>query len=100
MWKWNYRKRSNSLLKVDAKILYKSLAEKLKHVLPELLSSNKRVYLKNRCICESSRLISDVIEMCDILDIPGYLSLNHDFLLSVLKKFGNFHTVEKKDIIK
>ena len=36
--------------------------------------------------------------MCDILDIPGYLvtmdiekafdSLNHDFLLSVLKKFG------------
>ena len=38
--------------------------------------------------------------MCDILDIPGYLSLNHDFLLSVLKKFGNFHTVEKKDIIK
>ena len=36
--------------------------------------------------------------MCDILDIPGYLvtidiekafdSLNHDFLLIVLKKFG------------
>ena len=36
--------------------------------------------------------------MCDILDITGYLvtmdiekafnSLNHDFLLSVLKKFG------------
>ena len=36
--------------------------------------------------------------MCDILDIPGYLvtmdierafgSLNHDFLLNVLKKFG------------
>ena len=47
---------------------------------------------------ESGRLISDVIEMCDILDIPGYLvamdigkafhSLDHDFLLRVLKKFG------------
>ena len=44
------------------------------------------------------RLISDVIEMCDILDISSYLvtmdtekaldSLDHDFLLFVLKKFG------------
>ena len=90
--------RPISLLNVDTKILSKSLAEKLKHVLPELISSNQTAYVKNRCISESGRLISDVIEMCDILDIPGYLvtmdiekafdSLNHDFLLSVLKKFG------------
>ena len=87
--------RPISLLNVDTKILSKSLAEKLKHVLPELISSNQTAYVKNRCISESGRLISDVIEMCDILDIPGYLvtmdiekafdSLNHDFLLSVLK---------------
>ena len=42
-------------------------------------------------MCESGRLISDVIEMCGILDISGYLvtmdiekafdSLDHDFLL-------------------
>ena len=90
--------RPISLLNVDTKILSKSLAEKLKSALPELISSNQTAYVKNRCISESGRLISDVIEMCDILDISGYLvtmdiekafdSLDQDFLLFVLKKFG------------
>ena len=70
----------------------------MKNVLPELISSNQTAYVKNWCISESGRLISDVIEMCDILDISGYLvtmdiekafdSLDHDFLLFALKKFG------------
>ena len=55
--------RPISLLNVDTKILSKSLAEKLKHVLLELISSNQTAYAKNRCISESSRLIYDVIEM-------------------------------------
>ena len=86
------------LLNVNTKILFKSLEEKLKNVLPELISSNQTAYVKNRCISESGRLMSDLIEMCDILDIPGYLliidikktfdSLDHNFLLSALKKFG------------
>ena len=66
----------------------------MKNVLPELISSNQTAYVKNRCISESGRLISDVIEMCDILDIPGYLVTMDierafdpldDFLLSALK---------------
>ena len=87
--------RPISLLHVNTKIRSKSLAEKSKNVLPELISSNQAAYVKNRCISESGRLISDVIEMCDILDIPGYLvtmdiekvfdSLDHDFLLFALK---------------
>ena len=46
--------------------------------------------------CESVRLISNITEMCDILDVPGYIvtmdiqkafdSLDHDFLLNVLKE--------------
>ena len=82
----------------DTKIFSKSLTEKLTNVLPERISSNQTAYVKNRCISESGRLISDVIEMCDILDIPSYLvtmdiekafdSLDHDFLLNALKKFG------------
>ena len=90
--------RPISLLNVDTKILSKSLAEKLKSALPELISSNQTAYVKNRCISESGRLISDVIEICDILNISGYLfkmdiekafdPLDHDFLLFVLKKFG------------
>ena len=90
--------RQISLFNVDTKILSKSLAEKLKNVLPELISSNQTASVKNRCISDSGRLISDAIEMCDILDILGYLvtmdiekafgSLDHGFLLSALKKFG------------
>ena len=84
-----------SLLNVDTKILSMSLEEKLNHVLPELISSNQTAFVKNQCISESGRLISDTTEMCDTLDIPGHLitmdiekgfdTLNHDFLLSVLK---------------
>ena len=87
--------RSISLINIDTKILSKSLTVKVKNVLPELISSNQTAYVKNRCIGESGRLISDVIEMCDILDISGYLitmdidkafdSLDHDFLLRALK---------------
>ena len=72
----------------------------MKHVFPEyaLISPNQTASVKNRYISESGRLISDVIEMSDILDIPGYLvamdiekafdSFNYDFLVSVLKTFG------------
>ena len=58
---------------MNIKVLFKLLAEKLKHVLPDLISPNQTAYVKNQCISESVRLISDVIEMCDILNIPGYL---------------------------
>ena len=61
---------------MNIKILSKSLAEKLQHVLPRLLSSNQTAYVKHWCISESGRLIPDVIEMRDILDIPGYLVTN------------------------
>ena len=63
-----------SLLNVETKVLSNSLPEKLKHVLLELISSNKIAYVKNRCLIESGKLISDVIEMYDILDITGYLN--------------------------
>lgn len=90
--------RPISLLNVDTKILPNSLAEKLKHVLTELISSNQTSYIKNRCISENDRLISDVTELFDILDITRYLvtmdiektfdSLDNDFLLSTFKKCG------------
>ena len=38
--------RPISLLHVDTKILSKSLAEKLKNIVPELISSNETVYVK------------------------------------------------------
>ena len=52
----------------------------------------------NRCISESGRLISEIIEICGKEHIPCFLvtmdlekafdSLDHDFLLCALKKFG------------
>ena len=63
-----------SLLNVDTKILSKSLkrvAEKLKHALPELISPDQAAYVRNWCVSDSGRLISDLTDMCDVLDIPG-----------------------------
>ena len=72
----------------------KSLAETL---LPVLISNEQTVYVKERFICETGRLISDVIEVSDVFNIDGFLvtmdikktfdSLNHYFVLIVLKKF-------------
>lgn len=54
------------------KILFKLLAEKLKLAFPELLFSSQTSYIKNPCISEYGRLISDVIQIFDILDILSF----------------------------
>ena len=58
--------RPISLLNVDLKIISKALSEKLKKVLPDLISSQQTAYVKNRHIGESGRLISDIIEISKI----------------------------------
>ena len=85
------------MLNVDSKIISKDLSEKLKEVLPDLVSSQQTSHVKNRHIGESGRLISDVIEITKIRKI-GFLvtmdiekafdSLDHDFLISTLEKYG------------
>ena len=84
------------LLNFEIKILCKSLTEKLIHAFPDLISSDKTLIKQYICKSESGRLISDVNEMCDILDISGYVvtmdidkvsdSIDHNFLLNVFKK--------------
>ena len=91
--------RPISLLNVDYKIASKALAERLKKVLPKLVSHDQTAYIKNRFIGETGRLISDIIELKDTLDIVGFLvtmdiekafnSLYHSFLISVLKKYAS-----------
>ena len=87
-----------SLLNVDMKILSKSLTKRLKEVLTCLISAQQTVYVQNRNIGESGRLISDIIEIVNIGQMEGFLvtmdvgkafdSLDQKFLISVLKKFG------------
>ena len=61
------------MLNVDSKIISKDLSEKLKEVLPDLVSSQQTSHVKNRHIGESGRLISDVIEITKIRKIGGFL---------------------------
>ena len=88
--------RHISLLNVDLKIISKALSEKLKKVLPDLISSQQTAYVKNRHIGECGRLISDIIEIVKIKKIEGFLvtmdiekafdSLDHNLLISALQK--------------
>ena len=90
--------RPISLLNVDTKIITKTLASRLKKVLPFIIAHDQTAYVKGRFIGESIRLISDVLEVTDTHDIGGFLvtadiekafdSLDHSFLLAALEKFG------------
>ena len=80
------------------KLISKVLASRLKSVISTIVNKNQVAYVNNRFISESGRLISDVLEITDSLDIEGLLmtvdiekildSINHSFLMCVLKKFG------------
>ena len=90
--------RPISLLNVDVKLISKALAEHLKNVLPEITSPNQNAYVKNRCISEGGRLISDLLEMSEVLNEEGFLvtidiekafdSVNLHFLIAILEKIG------------
>ena len=87
-----------SLLNVDYKIIFKAFESRLKRVLPNLISPQQTAFVENRFIGESSRLIADIIQITDILNEEAFLvamdinkaldSLNHTFVISVLKRFG------------
>ena len=89
--------RPISLLNVDMKLISTVLAGRLK-VISTIVNENQVAYVNNRFISESGRLISDVLEITNSLDIEGILmtvdiekafdSINHSFLMCVLKKFG------------
>ena len=70
----------------------------LKTVISSKVNENQVAYISNRFISKSGRLISDVLQSTNSLDIEGILmtvdienaldSINHIFLIFVLKKFG------------
>ena len=60
-------------MSIDTKLISKKLAERLKKVLPSLISRNQTAYVKERLISEGSRLISDVLEISYNLKTKGVL---------------------------
>ena len=90
--------RPISLLNIDIKLLNKSLATKLKNVLPNIIRSDQTAYVYVRFIGQSARLLSDILEITNNLNIGGYMitmdiekafdSMDHSFLISTLEKLG------------
>ena len=80
------------------KLISKVLASRLKSVISSVVNENQVAYVNNRFIHESGRLIPDVLEITNSLDIEGILltadiekafdSINHSFLMRALEKFG------------
>ena len=64
---------SISLLNIDTKLISKVIATRLKKILNNLISENQIAYLNNRFISEGGRLISDIVEITDLLHIEGIL---------------------------
>ena len=80
------------MLNIDLKITSKALSEKLKKIIPNLISSQQTAYVKNRHIGESGRSTSDSKEITKLKKLEGFLvtidiekareSLDHNFLIS------------------
>ena len=66
-------RRPISLVNVDVKLISKILASCLKSVISTIANENQVAYVSNRFIGESGRLISDVLEITNSLDIEGLL---------------------------
>ena len=87
-----------SMLNRDIKTISLVLSTRIKYVLPFLISSSQRVYVKNRFISESGKVISDILEISKSRSLEGFLvivdiekafdSVNHCFFLHSLRKFG------------
>ena len=96
--------RSISLPNFDYKTIAKALATRLKETLPKLISFQQMTSVKNRFIGEGGRLISDILEIYECLNLKGYIvtvdiekafdSLSHFFYLLVLKNMDMEMTLE------
>ena len=86
------------MLNIDLKNFSKSLAVKLKSVLPSHITSQQTANVQNRYVGEAGRSIFDILDICDKLSIDSHLvtvdiekafdSLDHEFLLVVLKNLA------------
>ena len=83
---------------MDYEIISKVFSDRLKKILSLLISSQQTAYLANRCISESGRLISNLLDVTKVFNTKSYSvtididkvfdSLNHSLLLTTLEKFG------------
>ena len=99
--------RPISLINVDVKIASKAIARRLELILPNIIHPNQNGFIKERSIVDGVRTIEDVLEFAKFTDCSGVLlaiefekafdSLNHTFLLKVLKKFNFWNILSTVD---
>ena len=65
--------RPISLVNVDAKIISKVIAARVKNVLLNITHHNQTGYVKDRYIGETVKSIFDIMEFTDNENIPGIL---------------------------
>ena len=65
--------RPISLVNVDAKIISKAIANRIKKVLPNIVHHNQTGYIKDRFIGETVRSILDVMDFTKKENLPGLL---------------------------
>ena len=90
--------RPISLLNVDAKIMSKVIATRIKSVLPNIIHHNQTGFIKDRYIGETVRSIFDIMESTVEENIPGLMifidfekafdSLEWNYLLNCLEHFN------------
>ena len=90
--------RPISLLNVDYKIATKAIADRIKQILPSIISSQQTDFIKGRYIGENVRLIFDILDHVNDQDLPSLLffsdfekafdSLDHTFMINCLKHFN------------
>ena len=93
--------RPISLLNCDYKIAAKAIANRFKHVLPNLIDNDQTGFLKGRFIGENIRLVDGIIKHAAAKNIPGLLlfldfekafdTVEWSFIQKTLKHF-NFGT--------
>lgn len=92
----NYR--PISLLQVDYKILARVMANRFKHVLPNIISEDQTCCILGRDISNNIANVRDVIDLVEQDNLEGYIvkidqekafdRVSHVYLLEVLRKFG------------
>ena len=90
--------RPISLLNVEAKIISKVLATRLKKIILFLVTSDQTAYIPGRFIGESVCLISDILDYTDAAQLEGYIfaadmekafdSVDHNFITAALEAYG------------
>lgn len=92
----NYR--PISLLNVDYKILARVMSNRLKNVIPKIISASQTSCIVGRDISDTIASIRDIIHMTEINDSEGYIlkidqekafdRVSHTYLFRLLEKFG------------